>query len=117
MTSSRKRFNPTFLVLSALCVLLGGGLGFSRALLASDGALPGSTALKVQCDPQDDPLSCDDHTERVFADINGDGSVDAHDFVLLVADMGSRGPIAADINHDGEVDSRDLAALIRRLNS
>jgi hypothetical protein len=117
MTSSRNRFNPTFLVLSTLCVLLGGGLGLSRALLASDGGHFVSTTLKIPCDPQDDSLSCDDHTERVFADINGDGSVDAHDFVLLVADMGSRGPIAADINHDGAVDSNDLAALIRRLNS
>ena len=110
------RFSPALLILPALCILLGGGLGYSRAITACDTIHVTDGVRQETCDHAL-ALECDDHTERAFADIDGDGSVDAYDIALLLTDMGRNGTLAADINDDGIVDSEDLTALIRQLNS
>ena len=104
------------LVLPILCMILGGGVGFARATMTLE-TVPDAFGMGVRTSAACSGTECEDHTERVLADIDGDGSVDARDVVLLLADMGLKGPRAADVNDDGEVDADDLTALVRRLGS
>ena len=100
------------------CAILGTGLGLSQAMLA--GEVTQTTTGCITSDVEGTstaPLieECADQVERVLADINGDGLVDAHDLVLLLSDYGSTGAVASDVNDDGEVDGRDIIALVRQL--
>ncbi len=47
-----------------------------------------------------------------FADLNGDGTVDAGDLGILIGDWGPNGGSGADFNTDGIVDGADLGKLL-----
>ena len=59
-------------------------------------------------------VSCDDCSSPVQGDLDGDGVVDASDFVHLRTLIGvdALGCVAADINGDGQVDGADLAYVL-----
>ena len=101
------------------CVLLGSGLGVSRALLASEmSAAPDHTVECLDASGHDEEvIACDEEIQRLLADLDGDGSVDGYDLVLFLAEYGMSGPMAADLNDDGAVDSTDLTALLSQFNS
>ncbi len=49
--------------------------------------------------------------DALDADVNGDGSVDVQDLVMVQARLGQTGPNSADVNGDGIVDIADLVLV------
>ena len=58
--------------------------------------------------------SCDDCTEPVHGDLNGDGELDVADFIAMRELIGvdNLGCVAADFNNDGVVNGADLSHLL-----
>ena len=48
---------------------------------------------------------------KIAADVNGDGTVNIQDLVLVASSLGKTGPASADVNADGVVDIRDLVTV------
>ena len=104
------------------CAMFGSGFGISRAILACDAPIPANHIDEengTSTDSVHATEACDEdrNVPRLLADIDGDGSVDAYDLMLILADYGLSGPVAGDLNDDGQVDSNDLTALIRHFTS
>ena len=55
-------------------------------------------------------------SERIAADVNGDGNVNIQDLVFVASNLGTSNP-QADVNGDGRVDILDLASVAGALNA
>ena len=63
------------------------------------------------------PPRMEDKPSRIASDVNGDGSVNIQDLVLVAANLGQAGQNTADVNGDGVVDIRDLVKVAGALGN
>lgn len=99
----------------------GGGIQFGQgqvALAGSDSNDCNGNGTLDACDilagaeTDDDLDGTPDSCEGPLGDLNGDGTVTASDFALLLTAWGSTGSNAADLNGDGVVDAADATLLL-----